>query len=68
MKVCVTKVTDIIGKDKREWTKVSFVTADGESGSTLFPKGKFVVSPDQYQVDCQTDLEFDQRGRLAHLE
>jgi len=68
MKVCVTKVTDIVGKDKREWTKVFFVTADGTTGDVMYPRGKFVVAPDQFNVDCQTSLEFDQRGRLGHVE
>jgi len=65
MKVCITKVSDIIGKDKREWTKISFVTMTGETGSALFPKGDFVVTPDQYQLDYQTSVDFDQRGRVV---
>lgn len=68
MKVCVTKVTEITGKDGREWTKLDFVTADGSTGTAMYKKGEHSVTPDEKQLAYDTDLQFDNRGRLTAVE
>jgi len=66
MKVCITKVTEIIGKDAREWTKIDFVAANGETGTAMVKKGDAVFEEDDIsKLVFDTDLEFNQRGRLV---
>jgi len=68
LKVCITKITEIVGKDGREWTKVDFVGEDGETGTSMFKKGDHEVSLDSFEATYGTNVEFNARGRLVGIE
>lgn len=71
MKVIVTKVTEIVGKDGREWTKLDFVAATGDVGTVMYQRGKFNITQDidmsEIADRAGTSVEFDQRGRLVSV-
>jgi len=73
MKVHVTQVTAITGKDGREWTKVAFVTPTGDVGTAMYAKGSFEtpernITDEELSQYATTQVEFDQRGRLVSVE
>lgn len=68
MKVCITKITDITGKDGREWTKLDFVQESGETGTIIYEKGKYKVNENDFSLVSFSSVEFDQRGRLVSAE
>lgn len=72
MKVVITEAKIIVGKDKREWLKISFIKPSGETGSGLLPAGVCKVPDVNLNVEelsnyTQTDVQFDDRGRLVNV-
>lgn len=71
MRVHLTQVTVIIGKDKREWLKVSGVLASGETVNGLLPKPDVVpdihITPEDLANYPEGEVDFDQRGRIVEV-
>jgi len=72
MKVHLTQCLVIIGKDKREWLKISGITDEGEAISGLLPKPDVLPEVNIGLADLEqystTDVQFDQRGRVVSVE
>jgi len=72
MKVHVTEAKIVVGKDKREWLKVSFIKPNGETGSGILPSNvcaipKINITTEELLNFTQTEVEFDDRGRLVNV-
>jgi len=72
MKVHITEAKVIVGKDKREWLKISFVKPSGETGSGILPAGVCKIPEVDLNVEellkyKQTDVVFDDRGRVVDI-
>lgn len=72
MKVHLTKVTDIVGKDGKEWTKLDYIAPTGEVGTTLYPRGSQPsveedITPTDLAQFSTTNVEYNARGRIVQV-
>lgn len=70
MKVILTAIVEITGKDGREWTKLCFVKSNGETGDKLIPRDKFdLTGVETVNLEGQenVDLTFNDRGQLEQI-
>jgi len=81
MNIIITEKTDIKGKDKREWAKVSYIRVnDGSVGTLIIPKATFeefdISSSDMVDAKVYEEFvknspvlkgDFDDRGRLIAI-
>lgn len=71
MKVAITSLISIVGKDGREWSKVSYLKENGEVGFALFPKGKFdvsgLVSIPLDSIQFEDEITFGERGYIESI-
>jgi len=82
MKIVITSIKQIVGKDKREWTKANFVKAStGETGEIFAKKADFDAFglTDEHAVSTNdlksfvanspvVDADFDEKGRLLGIQ
>jgi len=80
MKVILTAKEPIVGKDKREWVKASYIDTKGVSGEIFLSKEKFdeaKIRDDRFlsteilnelvTTVKLVDVEFDRRGRVVSI-
>jgi len=69
MKIALTKVEVIVGKDKREWLKVYGFSLDGTTVEGMLPKPEVLptVDIDVSEFNAGTEVDFDQRGRMVSV-
>jgi len=81
MKIILTQKTDIVGKDKREWVKLSYLRqSDASIGEIIIPKATYeefglensdYVAAEVYEEFVKNspvvDADFDARGRIITI-
>lgn len=71
MKVAITAVIEITGKDGREWTKICYIKPGGETGYALLPKGKVDLTNlepvDLTAFPYEDEILFGERGYVEDI-